>query len=1618
MQFGASACDLGKVLMIVQRDGRRSAEAWQSDLDARMHIEKLLDAMERRAKRDSHIRGQFGLVFQKVRGVRPPNQCSPDRKSAYEHLWGFGEDANKYLPRGKPKEELIPITRRQLKFIRASLIEFKMSVDPPEVGDKASMPIFDPWPFLNHALRAIWPFEDESSKLGIAKSFRDRTSEIFTEYIESESGQVPFGGRNAELQRLNSWLDDERAAPRMLITSPTGWGKSALVVRWLMLVEQRKSDTLRWHIAFMPISIRCTTNLPGIFFEGLAQRLSEITRVPIESGALNNLNVFKDETRKQLLHVASSDRRVLVVVDGLDEALHGSFAASVIPLKLPNNLRILLSARQQVGDVDSTGWLHRLGWDRNVRVSTFELAPLSREGIADILIKLGAPVEQLAHRSGFVARLFELTLGEPILVRCYAEDLWGRASTGARITRSDLDTLTPGFSSYLRRLLSIQEDLWRQEGVDLAKGDVDVALSILSYAHGRLEARDFLNLVETIYQGHGVVTERRLLQPLRRFVIGNGRSGQGYVLSHPKIGECLQEEWYDGRRTEIQDGFIKWGLTHLRALNSDGLSPVDASPYALQFLQQHFKDGNAAPSAWMNFVQDGWRRAWEHFEGGPRGFSDDVHAAWQAVRRNDQGTQIAEQWRCVLVLSSIRSVGHTLSAPVLLAAVRCNVLPVSQAVLLAGMLTSDEDAVQTLAHLAVHYTTQTTLAVELLSAAFGRAQDHREEYMVGVKLHLLRKELSSESRVEVILQILPVARAIDEANYRAEMLAFLVTKLPPPQKIEVSNEALAIAIVADECSAVADVLDIMSSDLLEAQLDEALIAIKGFEVKARYCAFALASIAKHLSEGQVRDAFAIICSIEDEEDYAEAVCSLIDYLSPEQLAEVLERTRAMADESNVEVVLTALAPRRLPEEYFDEALTHARAMASPLACAKALISLAKDAPDKCLAGATSDALEAVKKVENGAVRVSLLVSLSSLLSTSLKEKVFVETFNEFRRLKDEGSLGTAPWLELVPHLPTKPRAEALAKAITMIKENCCKGLDADVLAPVARYLSAKQLDDIISVAWGSKDRWLRMEILRSLGNHLSPRQLEEATSRAKALAIEDESATILGLLATYLSGEYRAKVLADALSTAKRISSEDSRAEVLKELFPQLLLDCDHERLLDVLHAAQSIKEKSERAKVLSAFTVALNSDQQRGIITKVISAARVIGDDHRRVHVLSSLSGHLPEKQRRHILAELFDEAKKRGDEAFTRIVIGSLAGQFSTEQIDDALVVVRTIEDEHRRALTLCAIAPFLSEQRQLDEALGLAETIDDERVRAETLAAFVPNLLGEARDGALLKILTVAASLDISFTKVRIICSVAGYLSAEQRDESLAEFRQIADDYSRALALGWLAPHLPEKQRIEVLAESLAVAGGIKQQWYRDSALIEIEPNLIAEQLDALIALAPALSAGGCSRLLTSLVSRLSPDQISGVFAVADGIESDRYRAETLMALAPRLSDDQLLKAIATSERFESDEIRAVAMGALLSFSSSDQDSERFVAELASTDALDGEARVRALRLLIPYAKRDQYANILDRLVTAAARLPREEVLEAIAASTHIAASLGTPGTIENIVCAIHDTVMMYP
>ena len=354
--------------------------------------------------------------------------------------------------------------------------------------------------------------------------------------------------------------------------------------------------------------------------------------VPVEAAGSH----YADQVAELLQELPSTRKRVLVVLDGLDEALGGGFDASIFPSVAVPGLKILLSARLEADSPDASGWLRRLGWEIGANVERpLELKSLDPDGVADVLVRMGAPLAVLSAQRHLVERLTYLTEGEPLLLRYYAEDLWQRREAAQRFRVEDLDAMKPGFAAYFQRWLNDQEKAWRDEGASVDPLAVDATLAVLACAFGPLGRDDLARLVNEVHGVPFVLSTQRLLKPVRRFVMRtpDADTEGGYILSHPKIGQYLRDDYLNASAVRMTfQGFADWGRRTVAALNAGSLPPARAPIYLLEFYVQHLGKVDGTLDDFMPLAENGWRRAWEAREGGSQGFTNDVQLTWTVLR--------------------------------------------------------------------------------------------------------------------------------------------------------------------------------------------------------------------------------------------------------------------------------------------------------------------------------------------------------------------------------------------------------------------------------------------------------------------------------------------------------------------------------------------------------------------------------------------------------------------------------------------------------------------------------------------------------------------------------------------------------------------------------------------------------------------------------------------------------------------------------------------------------------------------------------------------------------------------------------------------------------------------
>ena len=669
--------------------------------------------------------------------------------------------------------------------------------------------------------------------------------------------------------------------------------------------------------------------------------------------------------------------------------------------------------------------------------------------------------------------------------------------------------MTPGFAAYFKRWIDDQEKAWKEEELDIDRYTVDGTLAVLACAEGPLKPDDLARLVHKVHGGRHILSAHHLLDPLRRFVVGDRRAEGGYVLSHPRIGSHLRTSYLLAETVQrTQEGFVAWGRETIISLSTGRLSAEKAPSYLLQYHTEHLKKVGAPAEDFRVLVENCWRRAWEALEGGFQGFSRDVQLAWDRLRDtadNDPerlkqpGIGVGGQIRCALCQSSIRNIGLNVPSNLLAELVRHDLLSNKQALHLANLKTGNHK-INALAALVPHLTDAERPAVlaDALEAAMAIGDEGRRADALAVLApHLTGKPLGDA---------LAAAMAIRDEGSRVRALAALVPYLTDAERPAVLADALEAAVAIGDKGRRADALAVLAPHLTDAAERPAVLA----------------------------DALAAAMAIRDEWRRADALAVLAPHLTGKPLADALAAAMAIGNGPRADA-LAALAPH-LTGKPFADALEAAMAIGNEWRRADALAALAPHLTGRPLA----DALEAAMAIGNEGCRARTLAALAPHLTG----KPLADALEAAMAIGNEGRRARA-LAALAPYLTGKPLADALAAAMAIGNE----WRRADALAALAPHLTDAErpavLADALEAAMAIGDEGPRARALATLAPHLTGKPLADALEAAMAIGDEGHQARALAALVPYLTDLQRR----DALNTMfEAFARSSSRLPVLKFL--------------------------------------------------------------------------------------------------------------------------------------------------------------------------------------------------------------------------------------------------------------------------------------------------------------------------------------------------------------------------------------------------------------------------------------------------------------------------------------
>jgi hypothetical protein len=466
-------------------------------------------------------------------------------------------------------------------------------------------------------------------------------------YVGRADQPVAFGGRQAELARLDSWLSGPDTTPFMLVTGPAGRGKSSLLVRWTERLHAVDATHLK--VIFVPVTIRWGLNTSDAVFRALAGRLR-----PSAGNADNPV----DRVAEILREDQSEGEQLLVVLDGIDEADGWDATPAILPHDLGHGVRVVIGARLTADRPGAEHWFTALDWSPR-GADTFSLPPLTGSGVQEAMDSLGPPVATMADSDAARGALYRVSEGDPLVLSLYLAELVERHIDDPTAAVALLKERPPGLTSYLNAWWQDQERLW---GKDFAEQHTTVRMivNVLACALGPLQIRDIKSVTSPLaaLDGDGIGNALRIL---RRLVLRDTASG--YSLSHPRLADHRRAQLRETDELVPYDQlFNTWGRSVVADLEKGTGDPATTSNYLLHHYCEHLERVQAPARDFLPLLGLPWRQSWEAVSEEYAGHCRDLSRVRSAiatvnrsaVARGAAPELLAEQFRCAFLAADAR----------------------------------------------------------------------------------------------------------------------------------------------------------------------------------------------------------------------------------------------------------------------------------------------------------------------------------------------------------------------------------------------------------------------------------------------------------------------------------------------------------------------------------------------------------------------------------------------------------------------------------------------------------------------------------------------------------------------------------------------------------------------------------------------------------------------------------------------------------------------------------------------------------------------------------------------------------------------------------------------------
>ena len=436
----------------------------------------------------------------------------------------------------------------------------------------------------------------------ITASLKDRFRRLL------EQRHVLFGGRGAELQRLNSFLV-QRPSGYLFLTSRSGFGKTALLANWVKSLRDQHE-----HVCYHFISRDDGSDVAGADFtlRNLCQQLVAFHEL---TGQLPSTTDVMRSLYPQLLGVPPAQgQKLIVILDGLDEAVDWTLGPDLFPRQLPRGVFVVFSAREIAG----RDWLTE--FDLGADAEVVELQTLGTMEIAHLLRSVGPRVSAWADDPRSLQAVWKISGGDPFYLRYLVEDIRDVPITS--VEQLERHTTAAGKAPGQRGLKTYLDKWWAEVSKVAGEPAVYNLLGYLLVSKGPLTRDELIQISDTDAL-NGAVFER-VIQQTARYVLGDEKTG--YRFCHSRFRDYISQQ----RIKEPEQQPYRRAL-----IDYCGRWCQHKSQYARAHYAEHLREAGQLDSLCSLVDNPKWHET--QMEADPSGdpFRSDVRRAWALCQVRD-----------------------------------------------------------------------------------------------------------------------------------------------------------------------------------------------------------------------------------------------------------------------------------------------------------------------------------------------------------------------------------------------------------------------------------------------------------------------------------------------------------------------------------------------------------------------------------------------------------------------------------------------------------------------------------------------------------------------------------------------------------------------------------------------------------------------------------------------------------------------------------------------------------------------------------------------------------------------------------------------------------------------